>query len=98
MVRRGDRRIFLTEGNVKPLWGVPAVSCGMSERDSVSVSSAGEESVMLSVRRTLPTVLGDDVCVQDIALGSQGDIGALALRGGALLCLGVEPENLKNLL
>ena len=90
----GDRKIFVTQsGGIIPS-GVTAVSCGMSEKDSVSISANSENAILLSVRRCLPTLSGGEVCVQDIALKTGGDAADIALRGGTLLCLGVEPEKL----
>lgn len=94
----GGRRIFVTSGGVPMPGSATAVSCGMSERDSVSVSALSGERAMLSVRRCLPVISGGEVCVQELALRGDSDWELTALRGGVLLCLGMEPEKLGELL
>lgn len=98
-VSDGERKIFVTAGlSVRPPKGATVVSCGMSERDSVSVSSVAEGSAMISVRRALPVLGGGEACVQEIAVRRRVDTDVLALRAASLLCIGIPPEDLGKLL
>ena len=97
-LRDGPRRVYVSAGKSPVTSGATVVSCGMSERDSVNCSSAAEGVAVLSVRRALPTVFGGSVCVQDIVLNSSKRPELIAFRGGVLLCAGVPPEKLEQLL
>lgn len=98
----GSCGILMTPGFTAP--GVTSrldagcvVSCGMSAKDSVTLSSIGGGSVMLSIQRELPTVTGTVLERQEIPVrcperASPED--ALA-SSAALLLMGVPPGELR---
>ncbi len=75
------------------------VSYGMSKRDSVTLSSIGEDALVLSLQRELPTLAGRHLERQDIPIGRAPgtDAGDVLASGAALLLLGVSPEELRML-
>ena len=80
-----------------PLQAASAVSYGVSPRDSLTISSREGELLWAALQRELVTVDGQVVERQEFPLAlepGEGELTALA-AAGALLLLGVPPEELK---
>ena len=68
------------------------VSYGMSPRDTVTLSSIGEGSCMLSLQRELPTLGGEILDQQEFIVRRDGGSAETLATSGALLILGLKPE------
>lgn len=68
------------------------VSYGMSPRDTVTLSSIGESSCMLSLQREVPTLGGGILDRQEFIVRRDGGPGETLATSGALLILGLQPE------
>ena len=80
-----------------PLQAASAVSYGVSPRDSLTISSREGELLWAALQRELVTVDGQVVERQEFPLAlepGEGELSALA-AAGALLLLGVPPEELR---
>lgn len=89
---------LLPGGNPKLLKAVKPeciVSYGMSDKDTISVSGAGANSVMLSVRRELPVMGGGVVEQQELRVdaGDMTNDMVMAVKTAQLI-LGTQPESL----
>ena len=91
-------RALLVPGRLSPLAGrIPAnwaVSYGISPRDSLTLSSLGEDDICLSLQREVVTLTGDCLECQELVLprgGHTSPLHVLACAGVQLL-LGVPPE------
>lgn len=84
-------------GGVRPR-AASAVSYGVSPRDSLTISSREGDTLWAALQRELVTVDGRVVERQEFPLRLEpgaGELPALAVAG-ALLLLGVPPEELEN--
>lgn len=99
-IQSGRCGILLVPGTAADMTAMLRSSCvvsyGMSKKDSVTISSIDKDSLVLSLQRELPTLLGRPLERQDIPIrcfpGAKADevIASVA----ALLLLGVPPEEL----
>lgn len=91
-------RALLVPGRLSPLAGEVradwAVSYGISAKDSLTLSSLGEEQICLALQREVVTLTGDCLECQELLLprgGHTAPYHVLACAGIQLL-LGVPPE------
>lgn len=94
-------RAMLVPGRLSPLAGeIPAawaVSYGISPKDSLTLSSLGEESMNLALQREVVTLTGDCLECQELHLshgGYKAPMHVLACAGVQLM-LGVPPEQVR---
>ncbi len=91
-------RALLVPGRLSPLAGdIPAawaVSYGISSRDSLTLSSLGEEAISLALQREVVTLAGDCLECQELLLPRGGHTSPLHVLAcaGVQLMLGVPPE------
>ena len=73
---------------------VPAIVCGSSPRDSVSISSVNGESISVSVQRTLTALDGSDILPCEIKAEFTGEFDAYPLLASAsvLLLCGIKSD------
>jgi hypothetical protein len=99
-IPKGRCGILLVPGTAADMTATLRSSCvisyGMSKKDSVTLSSIDEDSLVLSLQRELPTLQGRPLERQDIPVrcfpgGKADDVMASV---AALLLLGVPPEEL----
>ena len=78
-------------GGLRAGW---AVSFGLSPKDSLTLSSLGEETILLALRREIITLTGQRLDPQEIPLPRQGHNALCQVLAcvGVQLLLGVEPE------
>lgn len=90
-------RILLIPGDAPPPLGAETViTCGLSPRDSLTLSSREGDTLWAALQRELVTVDGQVVERQEFPLRLEpgaGELPSLA-AAGALLLLGVPPEEL----
>ncbi|MCL2342697.1 MAG: hypothetical protein FWC62_02215 [Firmicutes bacterium] len=72
------------------------VSYGLSEHSSVTLSSIGGDTLLLTLQRELPTLDGGSLERQDIPLCAEASVPPLLMLAAAasLLVLGLRPETL----
>lgn len=99
----GDVSVWVIKGADIGLYGdfgkACVVTCGLSQRDSISVSSISDKALTLSVQRELPTVDNGTVCQQEfrIRCDKLTDAETAAVAAGGILCMGVNPAELDKI-
>ena len=68
-------------------WGIPAVSCGMSVTDTVTLSSIDADSAMVCLQRNIPTLDGGSIEPFEIPLRLSRPIDRYALMCAVSLLL-----------
>lgn len=72
-----------------------AVSCGLSDRDTMTVSGLRNGKAALSLQREMVSLRGEIVEQREFVVPAAGtDARLLVLAAAALLCLGTDPERL----
>ena len=90
--------LLLLPGGVRPPgssgWNPCVVSYGSGSRDSITLSSIGQDHLSVAVQREIPTLSGEKLEEQEIVLPitpAVSSLWALAAAGGLLL-LGAAPR------
>lgn len=101
---RGERSVWIIKSadinSCGDFGRASVITCGLSQRDSISVSSISDKLLTISVQRELPTLENKTVCQQDIQMRCEHitDAETAAVAAGGLLCMGVKPAGLLEII
>ena len=74
---------------------IPAITCGMSSKDTVSLSSRGEGSACVCIQREIEALSGQRVEPREVAVKYEGELSEYSIMAATvtLMLCGALPEN-----
>lgn len=72
---------------------IPVITCGMGQKDTISFSSCGDESMVISLQRTISSLFGNTIEPLEIPIQNAYDIDGYALLAYTALRLLLEDIN-----